>query len=284
MPTSSLESLPRNTSPFSIPTQPKRALGSQASLRSQSPVAETSDVPKKVPFGFRQSFSLGGAKNSTLITNRISRTTLPTLRSPTQTQPPAISNLPSFKPPASPSTRGLKTLRLVRPNTSDIISSQTPPQSTVLNPRPHPPFSLSSHHANISSSNYQPGNIHRASISSASVSSDNSLSNNPLLSSTSPIPEHTRETLPNLDETQTTLTSNSLRRLTSLLEPQSAPISHQSSWTSLTRDLLATIIDPQADYQSPRSRSTTKMSMKTRLLISMITLYADRFLLHTLRR
>ncbi|TFK61002.1 hypothetical protein BDN72DRAFT_485795 [Pluteus cervinus] len=74
-PSSSAGSISRGrNSPFSPVSERDQPT---SSTRSQSPDVQEIQRTSKVPFGFRQSFALGGVRNSSLISNRLSKGGLP---------------------------------------------------------------------------------------------------------------------------------------------------------------------------------------------------------------
>ncbi|KAF9484639.1 hypothetical protein BDN70DRAFT_872152 [Pholiota conissans] len=214
-PITSLDSISMGrSSPFSdIPTK--------QSTRSESPYGQDVDLSRKIPFGFRNSFTLGRAAKSTLITSRNGGRSLTS--SPLQTHPEIPGSEPDdpdSNPPRSASSsvpKGLKPLRL-----STLFDAKY--NSRLKN---HSRI-LSSSVKSVNSSRLS-GNINRTSISSASVSSINSLSHNRLPSSTrSPSPSsgpYVRNSLLPLERSQSSPASKFFNGLAHLdAPPQSAPV------------------------------------------------------------
>ncbi|KIM48688.1 hypothetical protein M413DRAFT_437873 [Hebeloma cylindrosporum] len=206
-PMTSLDSVSMGrASPFS-------PLGDKHSSRSYSPYGQEVEVSRKVPFGFRSSFSLGSASRSSLMTSRQGERSVP---SPLQThaedpipEPQHSGSDTSFSGSGS---KGLKPLRLSTILDANISQSPSRPAS-ITKP--------------VNSSRLS-GTHHRASISSASVSSNNSLSHSRLLSSTrsSLLPSHIRNSLLH-SEAPSPLSTNFFESFANLDGPQSAPV---DSW------------------------------------------------------
>ncbi|KAF8809009.1 hypothetical protein BYT27DRAFT_7254895 [Phlegmacium glaucopus] len=195
------------SSPFSAPDDrhhhPPSRTGSQSSQDEAS---------RKVPFGFRKSYTMGRPSNSLLMSGRNLTRSVPS--SPLETHaevllPGAISD-----PSRNPIAKGLKPLRL-----STIANAQSTSQSTSQSRR-----------STISVNTYsfrQSGNNIRTSISSTTVSSHSS-SSIPLSSSTrsSFIPPHVRNTF--ISARDYTPSPLSPKTPVNAHEPYSAPASF---WT-----------------------------------------------------
>ncbi|KAH9484421.1 hypothetical protein JR316_0003903 [Psilocybe cubensis] len=211
-PITSLDSISRGrASPFSVSEHNSVARGTG----SQSPFGQEVEVSKKVPFGFKNSFSLGRASRSSLMTSRSDRRSVPA--SPLQQYTPAPgqdSSLASTNQSPMTSRPGLKPLRL-----STLLDSNHTSRSHLQS---RMPATASATVTNFSRS----GLSHRTSLSSASVSSSNSFSDNRLFSSarSSVILPKNRTSV---TSSKSPIISPYIRSLADLEEPHSAPA---NSW------------------------------------------------------
>lgn len=199
---------------------------SRSSRCPDSPNEQEIEVSRKIPFGFRHSFSFGRSSKSFLISNRASRNASRTPVEPVEEEENTTGN-----PPSNSSANRLKPLRL----------------STILSKTLSHPTS-----SRMSNSYRMSGNLNRASLSSTNVPSTNVLPRNPMLSSarSSLIPSHLcHATLDSRNRTPSLLTDD-LNHLANFDSPQSAPVAFNHSWP----------VSPPSDHTKTVHRSSSRLS------------------------